>query len=58
MKCNNNSSNDNDNDSFYFLLKFHFDIYKLNIQMQISPIIGNLYSVNLITGISSIKKIE
>ena len=31
-------------------------IYKLNIQIQISLVIGNLYSADLITGISSIKK--
>ena len=30
-------------------------IYKLNIQIQISLVIGNLYSADLITGISSIK---
>ena len=31
-------------------------IYQLNIQIQIFLIIGNLYSADLITGISSIKK--
>ena len=35
----------------YFIL-----IYKLNIQIQISLLIGNLYSAGLITGISSVKK--
>ena len=30
-------------------------IYRLNMQMQISLIIGNLYSACLITGISSEK---
>ena len=33
-------------------------IYKLHMQMQISLIIGNLYSADLITGISSISKNE
>ena len=33
-------------------------IYKLNIQIQISLVIGNLYSADLITGISSIKKMN
>ena len=33
-------------------------IYKLNIQIQISLIIGTLYSADLITGISSIKKLN
>ena len=32
--------------------------YKLNIQIQISLMIGNLHSADLITGISSIKKIN
>ena len=38
-----------------FFLNFIL-IYELNIKMQISLIIGNLYSANLITGIFSIKK--
>ena len=40
---------------FLFFLNFIL-IYKLNIQIQISLVIGNLYSADLITGISSIKK--
>ena len=39
----------------FFFLNFIL-IYKLNIQIQISLVIGNLYSADLITGISSIKK--
>ena len=44
-----------DDDNFFlnFIL-----IYKLNIQIQISLVIGNLYSADLITGISSIKKMN
>ena len=38
-----------------FFLNFIL-IYKLNIQIQVSLIIGNLYSDNIVTGISSIKK--
>ena len=38
-----------------FFLNFIL-IYKLNIQIQISLIIGNLYSADLIIGISSLKK--
>ena len=38
-----------------FFLNFIL-IYKLNIRIQISLVIGNLYSADLITGISSIKK--
>ena len=40
-----------------FFLNFIL-IYKLNIQIQISLVIGNLYSADLITGISSIKKMN
>ena len=39
-----------------FFLNFIL-IYKLNIQIQISLVIGNLYSADLITGISSMKKL-
>ena len=42
---------------FFFFLNFIM-IYKLNIQMQISLIIGTLYSADLITVISSIKTIN
>ena len=41
----------------YFFLNFIL-IYKLNIQIQISLVIGNLYLADLITGISSIKKMN
>ena len=41
----------------YFFLNFIL-IYKLNIQIQISLVIGNLYSADLITGISSITKMN
>ena len=40
---------------FFFFLNFIL-IYKLNIQIQISLVIGNLYSADPISGISSIKK--
>ena len=40
--------------NFFFFQNFLL-IYKLNIPIQISLIIGYLYSVDLITGISSIK---
>ena len=46
-----NSYYSNNNDNKNFIL-----IYKLNIKRQISLIIGNLFSADLITGISSIKK--
>ena len=41
----------------FFFLNFIL-IYKLNIKIQISLGIGNLYSADLITGISSIKKMN
>ena len=41
--------------TIYFFLNFIL-IYKLNIQIQISLVIGKLYSADLITGISIIKK--
>ena len=37
-----------------FFLNFIL-IYKLNVQIQISVMIGNLYSVDLITGFSGTK---
>ena len=44
-----------DQATFYLLFFWNFIlIYKLNIQIQISLIIGNLYSADLITGISGI----
>ena len=51
----NNNNNNNNNDNNFLFLNFIL-IYKLNIQIQISLIIGNLYSADLITGISSMKK--
>ena len=36
--------------------KLHFDMYKLNIKIRISVMVGNLYSAGLIAGISSEKK--
>ena len=55
-------------DKYSFLVSYnlHYDnfflnlilIYKLNMQIQISLIIGNLYSADLITGISSMKKMN
>ena len=46
----------NENDDKNFSLKFHFDICRIGMQIQISPLIGNLYSAGLITGISSEKR--
>ena len=42
----------------HFFFKNFIFIYRLNIQIQISLVIGNLYSADLITGISSIKKMN
>ena len=36
-----------------FFLKLHFHIYKLNIQIQISLMLGNLHSAGLSTDIST-----
>ena len=44
--------------SISMIIIFFIVIYKQNIQIQISLIIGNLYSADLITGISSIKKMN
>ena len=48
----------NDNDYIIFFFLNFILIYKLNIQMQTSLMIGNLYSADLITGISSTKKMN
>ena len=58
---NKNNNNNNSNNLLLLLFSSFINfilIYKLNIHIQISLIIGNLYSAGLITAISSIKKIE
>ena len=43
------NTDNSDNNNFF---KHNFDIYKSKIEMQISLMAGNLYSVSLNTGIS------
>ena len=53
---NNDNDDDIDDDNYDDFFKLHFDILKINILMQTSLMIGNLYSAGPITSISIEKK--